>query len=370
MAASNLRVGLNGRVFAMRWPAIVHWLRRDLAIVGPRPLTPGEAHSLGAAAARRHAVRPGLVSPWWVQRRANVAYEPELAVDLAWVERHGARAAIGVLLRALVYALVPMAPATPPRTLSLLGLTVQNLSMREALDAIVTALARPVPRHVAFVNADCFNRAAGDAPYAAVLRRADLVLPDGIGVRLAGAVLGQPVRENVNGTDLFPRLCARLSGTPHSVFLLGGRPGVAEGVAAWMARHHPGVRVAGTQHGYFEAEDELDVVRRVRQSGATLLLVAFGAPRQEVWIHRHLVATGARVAIGVGGLFDFYSGRIRRAAPWMRELGLEWVWRLAQEPGRMWRRYLIGNLAFLLRVWRARGAAATPFAVINPGTSR
>jgi N-acetylglucosaminyldiphosphoundecaprenol N-acetyl-beta-D-mannosaminyltransferase len=226
--------------------------------------------------------------------------------------------------------------------------------MAETLARITGWLRSADPRQIAFLNADCLNQADRRPFYAELLNEADLVLADGSGVRLAGALLGQRVRENVNGTDLFPRLCAVLEATGQGLYLLGGRPGVAQEVVAWIAAHHPGVHLAGWRDGFFSAPEEPAVARSIRQSGAALLLVALGAPKQDEWIRRNLVATGARVAIGVGGLFDFYSGRVSRAPGWMRELGLEWVYRFSREPGRMWKRYWIGNFVFVARVMRER----------------
>jgi N-acetylglucosaminyldiphosphoundecaprenol N-acetyl-beta-D-mannosaminyltransferase len=146
------------------------------------------------------------------------------------------------------------------------------------------------------------------------------------------------------------------------LFLLGARPGIADAVAAWVHAHYPRVKLAGFHHGYFAPEEEQLVLDEIRHSGASILLVALGAPRQDVWISRNLAATGVKVAMGVGGLFDFYSGRIPRAPQWLREMGLEWVYRLYREPGRMWRRYLVGNLAFLshIALQRLRGRTGSP----------
>lgn len=244
--------------------------------------------------------------------------------------------------------------AAPARRIELLGIPLDNLTMAEAVEAILDRLDSPAPQQVCFVNADCVNLACRHPEYLDVLRCADLVFADGVGMRLAGIALGKRIRENVNGTDLFPHLCAALQRTGKSIFLLGARPGVAEGVCRWIERHYPRVAVAGCEHGYFSADQEQAVIQTVADSGADVLLVAFGAPRQELWIRRHLDALGVKVAIGVGGLFDFYSGRIPRAPGWMRRIGLEWLYRLAQEPGRLWRRYLLGNPRFLLRVAQAR----------------
>ena len=194
------------------------------------------------------------------------------------------------------------------------------------------------------MNADCINPAARNEEYGRVVRLSDLVLGDGVGVRLFSRLIGEPLKENVNGTDMFPRLCAALEGTSHSLYLLGGRAGVALDVATWIRTRYPECRVAGFHDGYFDASEENAVIRDIERSGATLLLAAFGAPRQEVWLRDHLSSTGARVGIGVGGLFDFFSGRVPRAPMWMREAGLEWLLRLSQEPRRLFWRYGPGNL--------------------------
>lgn len=144
-----------------------------------------------------------------------------------------------------------------------------------------------------------------------------------------------------------------LTQTTQSVYLLGGRPGVPEAVAQWMEENHPGIQIAGCHHGYYAAEEEAEVIAEIARSGADILLVAFGAPKQDKWISEHQEALGVPVAIGVGGLFDFYSGRISRAPQWIREMGMEWLYRLLMEPARLWKRYVIGNGLFLMRVfWR------------------
>ena len=244
-----------------------------------------------------------------------------------------------------------------PSRISLFGIPIDNVTLEEAVEIIVERLDGDVAQQVSFVNADCVNVACRQPEYLAALQNSDLVFADGIGVRLAGDVLGQPVADNVNGTDLFPMLAAALAGSGKRIYLLGGRPGVAEGVVRYLATNFPGVEVAGWRNGYFSAAEEAEVIADIRRSGADLVLVAFGAPRQETWIRNNLHKLGAKVVIGVGGLFDFFSGRIPRAPRWMRKLGMEWCYRLYREPGRMWRRYLVGNVVFMVRLARVRMAA-------------
>ncbi len=245
-------------------------------------------------------------------------------------------------------------PATALPRIKLFDIEIDNVTLEQAVEAIVARLDGDEPTQVSFVNADCVNIACRSPEYLNALQQSELVFADGIGVRMAGNVLGQPVRDNVNGTDIFPRLAAALQGTGKRIYLLGGRPGVAEGVARWLAKNYPGVALAGWRHGYFSSEDEAKVIEDIRRSGADLVLVALGAPRQELWIRRFRSKLGAKVVIGVGGLLDFFSGRIPRAPRWIRRLGMEWCYRLCQEPQRLWRRYLVGNVVFLVRLAKLR----------------
>ncbi len=237
-----------------------------------------------------------------------------------------------------------------PASLNIHGIRLVNLSMDESLAAIEAALVAGQPTRVSFVNADCVNIAAVNATYRKSLATTDWVFIDGIGMRIAGKIMGQRVRDNVNGTDLFPRLCESLAQQGRRLFLYGAQPGVAAATAEWAQAHYPGLQIAGTAHGYHGAQDESAIVTTIRDSRADVVLVALGAPRQEQWIESNMTATGATIAIGVGGLFDYYSGRIPRAPLWMRRLGIEWLFRLIQEPRRLWRRYVVGNVIFLGRI--------------------
>lgn len=240
--------------------------------------------------------------------------------------------------------------ATVPASLSIHGVQLVNLAMEEAMCAIEVALTKRQPAAIAFVNADCINIASGDARYRASLAHMDWVFVDGIGMRIAGKLLRQPVRDNVNGTDLFPQLCELLTRQGKTLYLLGGQPGVAEAAADWATQHFPGLRIAGSRHGYFAPAEEAGIALQIEASQADVVLVGLGTPHQEAWINRHMPQTGATVVMGVGGLFDYYSGRLSRAPVWMRRIGLEWLFRLCQEPRRLFKRYVIGNVVFLCRI--------------------
>ena len=336
------------------WPVLWNVLAGEMALVGPRALSPGDPLWDEPGSAERLSVRPGLVSPWWLRRRANIDYQSEIEADIEYVATRSLKRDLGILARVPPALLMSPPPAATPREARLMGFRIDNLSMDEAVQEIVRRADAEKPSQVCFINADCVNIACRDPQYRRVLQDAPLALADGIGMRLAARLHGGAIRQNLNGTDLFPQLCAAVAGTGRGIFLLGARPGVAEAVRDWVDRNIPGVDIRGCRDGYFSADEEPAVLAEIAASGAAILLVAFGAPRQDVWISRHLHESGVKVALGVGGLFDYYSGRIPRAPQWVRELCLEWLYRVYQEPRRLWKRYFLGNGLFLWRVAKAR----------------
>jgi N-acetylglucosaminyldiphosphoundecaprenol N-acetyl-beta-D-mannosaminyltransferase len=331
-------------------PTLINVLRGDMSLIGPRTSRPNESSLRERAVRKRSSVRPGLLSLWWLRKQANIAFTSELEIDQEYVDRQSLRGDLGIALRALPSLFYGTEAVAAPERVDVLGISICNITMEEALESILLSAESKASSQLCFVNTDCVNKAWKDRAYAQLLNSVDAVLADGIGIRIAGKITRREIKQNVNGTDLFPLLCKRLQASTTGLYLLGGRPGIAEDVRAWIAKNYPGVTVSGTHHGYFDPNDEAAVIRSIRDSGAGILLVAFGSPRQDMWISKHLEQTGVGIAMGVGGLFDFYSGRIPRAPQWLRELSLEWVYRLCQEPSRMWKRYLLGNIIFLARV--------------------
>jgi N-acetylglucosaminyldiphosphoundecaprenol N-acetyl-beta-D-mannosaminyltransferase len=344
-----------------RLPVLLNIVKGDMSFIGPRAVAPGTLSPRERSIRRRYDVRPGLVCLWWLRQRASIAYGDESEADHEYVDTQSMRRDVGIALRCIPAALYGVGGEAAPDRVTLLTLPIANLTMTEAVTAIVERLRGEKAQQVCFVNAHCANVAIDDSTYMQILRNAELSFADGIGMKLAGKLLGQPIKQNVNGTDLFPRLCEALSGTRCGLFLLGGQPGVPEGVRDWVQQHYPAVIVSGCHHGYFSPAEEPGVIQQIADSGAALLLVAFGVPRQEKWIDQHLHHTGVKVAMGVGGLFDFYSGRISRAPLWLREISAEWLYRFYQEPRRMWKRYFVGNFLFLVRVLRQRGSDPSVF---------
>lgn len=236
----------------------------------------------------------------------------------------------------------------------LLDIAFANISLEHALKRVTQALQRPDSDNLFFVNAHCLNTTFDNDDYRRALGAASLVLPDGSGIKAGCEMNGEALTANLNGTDLFPHLCELFSKTGDGVFLLGAAPGTAERVAEWAQTHAPGLTICGCRDGFFSDDDENALIAQINRSGARVLFVAMGVPRQELWLQRVRDQLNTRLNIAVGGLFEFYGGNIPRAPLWMRKAGIEWTWRLLQEPGRMWRRYLVGNPLYLSRVWREK----------------
>lgn len=237
---------------------------------------------------------------------------------------------------------------TLPRS-TLFGLPIVNATLDQATDDLLRGGKR---LRVSFVNAHCINQMQHNTDYRAALLTADRVLPDGIGVELAARMNGQSLAANLNGTDLVPHLLRKARTMGLSVFLFGGRPGVAEDAAERLLRDMHGLRIVGTRDGFGGAADADEAIAAINASGADIVLVALGVPMQDVWLARNAHRLNARLTLGVGALLDFLANRVSRAPALVRRAKMEWVWRLAMEPRRMARRYLIGNAVFMLRETR------------------
>ncbi|HWC13729.1 MAG TPA: WecB/TagA/CpsF family glycosyltransferase [Actinomycetota bacterium] len=235
-------------------------------------------------------------------------------------------------------------------TIDILGVPFARLEPGAALDEAERLYEREAPAMIAHANVHTLNLASQDPSYRQILQGADMVLNDGKGVMLGARLLGHRFPADLNGNFFSPLVVARAAARGWPVFLLGAKPGVPERLADVLRAKHPDIRIIGCHHGHFTADEEPEVVLSIREQGTGLLLVGMGNPHQERFLSRRLTETGARLGIGVGAFFDFQTGTVPRAPQWMNRYGLEWVFRLAQEPKRMWHRYLVGNPAFVKRV--------------------
>jgi N-acetylglucosaminyldiphosphoundecaprenol N-acetyl-beta-D-mannosaminyltransferase len=244
-----------------------------------------------------------------------------------------------------------------PRAVRILDIEIDVVTLPEAVAMIAAAIdARrghggPVFQ-VATVNPEFVMLARSDQDFRRILQSVSLRVPDGVGLNIAARILGLERPGRVPGVELVDALSVSAARRGDSIFLLGGAPGVAEAAGARLVRDHPGLKIAGTHTGPPDESGDADSLAAVRESGAGILLVAYGAPQQERWLARNLEPSGATAGIGVGGTFDYLGGRVRRAPAWMRRAGLEWLFRLLRQPWRARRQLALPR--FILAVLRQR----------------
>jgi len=231
-------------------------------------------------------------------------------------------------------------------------LDARELTRRLILDV----LSQKKTRHVITANAQFYNLAERRADFRECLARAEYVCADGISVVLACKWLGKQDVSRVPGVDMVDHLCAGAAASGLSTYFLGGQPGSAEKTSEVLAQRHPGLQVAGIgcpPRG-FERDPEMlqAVLDDIRQVSPSIIFVALGAPKQELFINEHIRPLEVPVAMGVGGSFEMIAGRVKRAPRWMQRTGLEWVYRWIQEPRRLANRYLVGNAVFCFYLLR------------------
>lgn len=218
---------------------------------------------------------------------------------------------------------------------TILGVTFDNVTMEEALGRCEAMIRDKTPGYVVTPNAEMVYAARADESLGELLNGAALIVPDGVGVLYASRILGVPVRERVPGVELGENLIARCAENGWRPYLLGAKPGVAEAAAEKLAEKYPGLKVAGTHDGYFK--DEAPVLDALREAAPDAVLVCTGFPRQEKFMRRALEAIPPTLMLGLGGSLDVYSGTLKRAPAFWCRVGLEWLYRLFQEPKRIGR---------------------------------
>jgi N-acetylglucosaminyldiphosphoundecaprenol N-acetyl-beta-D-mannosaminyltransferase len=237
------------------------------------------------------------------------------------------------------------------RRITLLGIEIDDLTEDEALEAIEQLVAAGGPHHIVTVNPEFLVEARQNPAFRRVLRAADLATPDGVGVVLAARWRGTPLRGRVTGVALVNRIAAAAVAAGWSLFLLGAASGVAEQAAAELQRRYPGLRIVGCYAGSPHSADEARIREMIIACQPTILLVAYGHPKQDLWIARNQPLLRVPIAMGVGGVFDYLAGIVPLAPIWMRRIGLEWLFRLIQQPQR-WRRIINAVPRFLWAILR------------------
>ncbi len=301
--------------------------------------------------------KPGIFNLYYVRESSRTAHEGRDVIDLEYVYRKNLVSDLVLILKSIPAMFYYIDAKDYSATGNLFGINFMNIKMSRAIEIMESRIKDRDRERVFFINPDCLNKIFSDIEYLDILRDTNLVFPDGIGINIACKIIGNPLIENINGTDMLPYLCEMCGKNDFSMYLLGAKPGIADKMRENLELKYPDLKIVGVRDGYFDHEKESDaVVAQINQANPDILLVAFGVPRQEKWITEHFGKLECPICMGVGGLFDFYSGNIPRAPRWMRDIGLEWVYRLMQEPGRMWRRYILGNPLFIFRVlrWKIR----------------
>ena len=229
-----------------------------------------------------------------------------------------------------------------------LNLRVDLVSMADTLGYIEQAIAdRSSPRHLVTADASMVITARQDRELKAIVDNADLVTPDGAGILWHSRLLGRSIKHKVSGVDLVSEVCRLSSEKDYRVYFLGAAPGVAEAAAENLRARYPGAQIVGTRDGYFKPEDEPTIVGDIRAARADVLFVAFGIPKQEKWISKYKAELNVPISAGIGGSFDVYSGKVKRAPLFMQRHGFEWLYRLWSNPRKIGKVMTLPKFAWL-----------------------
>ena len=236
--------------------------------------------------------------------------------------------------------------STPQKEIKIFNTVVKSLTLLESVDAIANSINKRQWMQHCVVNVAKIVNMQSDNSLRDSVNSCDFINVDGMGVVWGARLLGQSIPERVAGVDLFWELIKWADCVGQPIFLLGAKQEVLSKAVSELSQQFPRLNIAGYHHGYFW-ENEEEVVAKIRESGATMLFVAITSPKKEVFINKWRRDLGVVFAMGVGGTFDIVAGKTKRAPIWMQRFGLEWFYRVIQEPRRMWKRYLVTNTKFL-----------------------
>jgi len=272
----------------------------------------------------------------------------------------------------------------------ILGMHFDAVTVPQALDRFFELAAMPPGprgcRIAATVNVDfivntyCATKSTPRNPaLARVLRRAELVIADGMPLVWLSRLIGTPLPERVTGADMVPLIAERAARDHVKLYFLGGKEEYTRSAAEILTKRYPGLEIVGIDTPFVKLDDpdaaklDLEICRKINESGASILLIGFGNPKQEIWAERNRANLKCGIAVGIGGTFNFIAGAVKRAPDWMRHTGTEWIFRIIQEPGRLWKRYGFGLLVFNTLALFAflnrprKGGANVTVSANNPG---
>jgi len=301
----------------------------------------------------------GLCSLWFVRKNSKMSNVSVYKCNKEYLKTRSLVSDFTILFKSFISCLYYRKIKNFNDKVVLLDIKFDNLRLAQILKNFIITMETKSKKTVSFINADCLNKTVVDPNYKKTLQQSDYILPDGSGINMACNIINNPLRENLNGTDLFPSICSLAQQHRYSIYLLGAKKGVAEKVKEELLLKYSSLNIVGYHDGYTPYKDMQTLIEDINNSKANILLVALGAPMQEIFIQKYKNKINVNLLLGVGGLFDFYSNRIKRAPLFLRELGFEWVYRMMQEPRRMWRRYILGNPLFLYRVYQYKNSLSS-----------
>ena len=238
----------------------------------------------------------------------------------------------------------------------LIGIRIDILDVNQLISYLISCVTEHNKIIISYANVHAIDIAYKDNLFRNILNSSAIVFCDGFGVKWATRLIYKKELHRFTPPDWFPILAKECSKIGMSMFFLGGRPGVAEKAASKLTSEYPGLRILGSHHGYFDKNhtsvENLEVLKEVNFMQPDILVVGFGMPAQEKWIYENLEELDIKVALSVGALFDYLAGEVYRVPRWMTDHGLEWLGRLIIEPGRLWRRYILGNPLFVWRLFK------------------
>ena len=233
-----------------------------------------------------------------------------------------------------------------------LGVDVAIFSKKDLLNYAINCAKAKEPIFITYVNADCMNLIYADEVYFKIIKKADVIYSDGIGVVLAARILRGVALKKITGRDWIVDFLKMCAAEGLKVYILAGEPGVSERAKKKLVAEIPGLEIAGTSHGYLDENESSRIVDEINKSAVDVLMIGMGAPRQEKWVHRYRESLSVPLIWTVGAGFDYFAGVEKPVPEILNRLGLEWLWRLIIDPKGKWKRYLVGIPIFVARIMR------------------
>ena len=236
----------------------------------------------------------------------------------------------------------------------ILNTYVNAISMDETIRRVEEIVKRGIPTQHVVINASKVNLMEKDLQLRKIVNACPLINADGASIVWAAKKLGVPLKERVTGIDLFQRLIELSGKKGYKIYLFGAKEEVVTKVKKILEDKYPNIQIVGYRNGYFTEKDEPEIVKNMAESGADMMFVAFSSPKKEYWVNKYLKQLNIPFVMGVGGSFDVVAGVTDRAPLWMQKHGLEWFYRFIQEPRRMWKRYIVGNVKFVALTYKTK----------------